>query len=796
MSEWRIGCSTQRKLNERRGLTRLVYVNFVRETFIKPWFDMQKYSETIPLDGKTVMSDEVKITKEDEFRECLELCQKGVRMCRVKTGRLVTSRRVYVDDQERLCYHSAVCWKFVPLKLKSVNIGDILEVRKGFSSDNLHKASKKYSFREKVTEEMCMSVILSRRHFLHKSIDFAAENPFVRDKFVKGLRYLIDKKHQERVYFDEERWLLDNFRKADINKSGRLSFDEILKLLKTLNLQISNEYARALYTQSNSFDKNDGELNENEFIIFFSYLTERPDLNHAMRMFSATNDPALSAVDLKTFLTIEQQFDDIDEKKAASIIDNFEAAKQSTKILGPIGFRRLLLDKWGNIMKPGHEGVFQDMDHTLSHYYVNSSHNTYLTGLQMKGEATVEGYINALKRGVRLLELDIFDGDEGEPCITHKRTFIRKITLKDALKEIDAYSFKTNPYPVILTIENHVSLPQQKAMSRIFKEILGDKIYMRPSNGALQPLPSPNALKNKYLLRGKKLRPEQGPDRKFDQDDDEIIEDNNRNKNTIKLDPEFSRLISLPSVKLSHNIFQDIDEHPMDGSCSLSEGKVANYMESGYSLTAYTSKRFVKSFPKGLRQDSSNMNPIPSWLCGIQSVAMNMQTAGEGLDLVNGLFRTNGNCGYVLKSATLIDGLDPRMPEVSSAIVTTMLVGVISGQYLPMTSQANDVIDPYVTVEVFGIPTDSQKFRTKTIRNNGFNPQFNETFTFPLHFPDFALLRFCVKDFDSTSANDFVGEYTIPIKSIRPGYSHIRLNTGHFHTMDECASLFVRIVFE
>lgn len=95
---------------------------------------------------------------------------------------------------------------------------------------------------------------------------------------------------------------------------------------------------------------------------------------------------------------------------------------------------------------------------------------------------------------------------------------------------------------------------------------------------------------------------------------------------------------------------------PMDGSPSLSEGKVASYLESGYSLAAYTSKRFVKSFPKGLRQDSSNMDPIPSWLCGIQSVAMNMQTAGEYLDLVNGLFRTNGNCGYVLKSKALIDG--------------------------------------------------------------------------------------------------------------------------------------------
>lgn len=47
------------------------------------------------------------------------------------------------------------------------------------------------------------------------------------------------------------------------------------------------------------------------------------------------------------------------------------------------------------------------------------------------------------------------------------------------------------------------------------------------------------------------------------------------------------------------------------------------------------------------------------------------------------------------------------------------LLQVISGQYLPMTSQVNDVIDPYVTIEIFGISSDSWKFRTKTIRNNG-----------------------------------------------------------------------------
>lgn len=36
-------------------------------------------------------------------------------------------------------------------------------------------------------------------------------------------------------------------------------------------------------------------------------------------------------------------------------------------------------------------------------------------------------------------------------------------------------------------------------------------------------------------------------------------------------------------------------------------------------------------------------------LFSIFSVALNFQTAGEGMDLNDGLFRQNGSCGYVLK---------------------------------------------------------------------------------------------------------------------------------------------------
>uniref|UniRef100_A0A183ENN0 Phosphoinositide phospholipase C n=1 Tax=Gongylonema pulchrum TaxID=637853 RepID=A0A183ENN0_9BILA len=251
------------------------------------------------------------------------------------------------------------------------------------------------------------------------------------------------------------------------------------------------------------------------------------------------------------------------------------------------------------------------------------------------------------------------DGASGEPCITHRGTLVASIFLRDALQAIKSYAFRYSPYPLILTIENHCSLQQQEAMARAFVEvntfqILGDDIYMIPENEPLTELPSPSQLKHKYLLRGKRvLAAVTGVDEGREDDDEASAAPENK-----YVHPDLSKLISLSQVKLTRCLRGDIDKHGVNESASLSETKVKKLGEESEALlAAYTSKHFVKSYPKGLRQDSSNFCPMQSWIAGVQSVALNMQTYDENMDLSAGLFRINGNCGYVLKPPVLIRGL-------------------------------------------------------------------------------------------------------------------------------------------
>ncbi|XP_059516820.1 1-phosphatidylinositol 4,5-bisphosphate phosphodiesterase epsilon-1 isoform X2 [Myotis daubentonii] len=201
-----------------------------------------------------------------------------------------------------------------------------------------------------------------------------------------------------------------------------------------------------------------------------------------------------------------------------SIIQKFEPSISMCHqgLMSFEGFARFLMDK-DNFASKNDESQenIKELQLPLSYYYIESSHNTYLTGHQLKGESSVELYSQVLLQGCRSVELDCWDGDDGMPIIYHGHTLTTKIPFKDVIEAIDRSAFINSDLPIIISIENHCSLPQQRKMADIFKTVFGEKLvakFLFESDFSDDPmLPSPDQLRRKVLLKNKKLKAHQTP---------------------------------------------------------------------------------------------------------------------------------------------------------------------------------------------------------------------------------------------------------------------------------------------
>lgn len=52
---------------------------------------------------------------------------------------------------------------------------------------------------------------------------------------------------------------------------------------------------------------------------------------------------------------------------------------------------------------------------------------------------------------------------------------------------------------------------------------------------------------------------------------------------------------------------------------------------------------------------------------------------------------------------------------------------------------------------------------------SGFNPWWDTELEFEVAVPELALVRFVVEDYDASSKNDFIGQSTIPLNSLKQG---------------------------
>lgn len=590
----------------------------------------------------------------------------------------------------------------------SISIRKLKEIRQGYDSPVWDKLKK-----NKPESSLCFSLVIEGEG---KPVNFIAATPEDRDTWVRGLKHLNTDLQSMDVMEQSMLWIWEYFKAADKDESGYLSHKEIKHMLRNINFHVNSAYVEKAIQK---FDvSGDGKMNFEEFIAFFKHLSFRKELQQLFTLYCNEEDGTMDAQGLLRFLIKEQSEHDLSEKDAIELISRFEpsvdASSAAPTKMTVYGFSNMLLSEQGDIFDKKQREVYMDMTRPLSEYYIASSHNTYLTHDQLIGSSSVEAYVKVLRDGCRCVELDCWDGDNGEPIIYHGHTVTSKITLEDTVECIAKYAITDeNPYPVILSIENHCSIPQQTRMAQIFQKYLGDKLLVCPVSKYERKLPSPEALKGKIILKCKKLPhsasttnynkqhilTDSVPDHVDDVDGDVREDDDGEPQNeTTDLDGEVSeedddedddddddhaasqldqvdgamvskKKKSKKKLKLSHELsnlivytisrsFKGFDDAVVNSTfkhiSSLNEDKARSLIDSQeMDFIKHNVWQLVRIYPKGTRIKSSNYNPVPMWNVGCQVVALNYQNKGKETYLNLSQFRRNGGCGYILKPECL-----------------------------------------------------------------------------------------------------------------------------------------------
>ncbi|XP_047594341.1 1-phosphatidylinositol 4,5-bisphosphate phosphodiesterase beta-2 isoform X1 [Lutra lutra] len=628
--------------------------------------------------------------------------------------------------------------------------------------------------------------------------------------------------------------------KMQLNPEGKIPVKNFFQMFPADRKRVEAALSACHLPKGKNDAINPEDFPESVYKSFLMSLCPRPEIDEIFTSYHAKAKPYMTKEHLTKFINQKQRDPRLNSllfplarpDQVQGLIDKYEPSGINVQRgqLSPEGMVWFLCGPENSVLAQDKLLLHQDMTQPLNHYFINSSHNTYLTAGQFSGLSSAEMYRQVLLAGCRCVELDCWKGKppDEEPIITHGFTMTTDIYFKEAIEAIAESAFKTSPYPVILSFENHVDSPRQQAkMAEYCRMTFGEMLLTEPlEKFPLKPgipLPSPEDLRGKILIKNKKNQfsvpatpskepgggaenscppsasvgedpvwaGEDGAQLEEEEVEEEEEESGNLDEEELKKmqSDEGTAGLEVTAYEEMSSLVNYIQPTKFI-SFEFSAQKNRSYVISSftelkaYDLLSKASVQFVdynkrqmsRIYPKGTRMDSSNYMPQMFWNAGCQMVALNFQTMDLPMQQNMALFEFNGQSGYLLKHEFM------RRPDkqfnpfsvdrIDVVVATTLSITVISGQFLSDRS-----VRTYVEVELFGLPGDpKRRYRTKLSPSaNSINPVWKEEpFVFEkILMPELASLRVAVLE----EGNKFLGHRIIPINALNSGYHHLCLHS-------------------